>query len=72
VLWQQFGVEAFDATYRLILSLEKEGKIVFATPADRGLALDYWTRDQGAWTSDYKSDAESFPMLHDAPPCPPQ
>ena len=72
VLWQQFGVEAFDATYRLILSLEKEGAIAFATQADRTLALDYWTRDQGAWTSDYKSDDESFRMLYDAPPCPPQ
>jgi hypothetical protein len=72
VLWQQFGVEAFDATYRLILSLEQEGRIVFATPADRALALDYWTRDQGAWLSDYKSDDESFRMFYDAPPCPTQ
>lgn len=70
VLFQQFGTEAFDATYRLILALERNGKIRFASAADRALALDYWTRDQGAWASAYKSDDESFPMLDDAPPCP--
>jgi hypothetical protein len=49
VLWQQFGVEAFDATYRLVLSLEKEGQIVFATPADRALALsvDFFQKHLG-------------------------
>lgn len=70
VLWQQFGTEAFDATYRLILALEEEGKIRFATPADRALALDYWTRDQGAWVGAYRSDNASFPLLYEKPPCP--
>lgn len=69
VLWQQFGTEAFDATHRLILSLEKDGTIAFATPADRTLALDYWTRDHGAWLGAYESDAASFPLLFEHPPC---
>ncbi|MGL6289427.1 MAG: hypothetical protein ACRC2H_01915 [Silanimonas sp.] len=72
VLFQQFGTEAFDATHRLILALEREGKIRFASAGDRTLALDYWTRDQGAWVSAYKNDEESLPQLYDAPPCPPK
>ncbi len=43
VLFQQAGTEAFDATYRLILQLEKNGDIKFSSPDDRALALSYWT-----------------------------
>lgn len=43
VLFQQAGSEAFDATYRLILQLEKKGDIQFVSPMDRELALSYWT-----------------------------
>jgi hypothetical protein len=46
VLFQQGGEEAFDATHRLILSLEKAGKFKFTNPADRTLALAYWTTDK--------------------------
>ncbi len=46
VLFQQAGAEAFDATYRLILALEEEGKIRFDNPADRALALAYWTTQE--------------------------
>lgn len=46
LLFQQAGEEAFDATYRLILALEKKGQFKFANPADRTLALAYWTTDQ--------------------------
>ena len=46
VLFQQAGMEAFDATYRLILQLEKDGDIRFASPEDRALALSYWTTQE--------------------------
>lgn len=43
LLFQQAGVEAFDATLRLILQLEERGDIRFDSLADRELALAYWT-----------------------------
>jgi len=43
VLFQQAGMEAFDATYRLILQLEKNGDMKFSSPEDRVAALSYWT-----------------------------
>ena len=46
VLFQQGGMEAFDATYRLIQTLEQDGKFKFANPADRTQALAYWTTDK--------------------------
>ena len=44
ILFQQSGSEAFDATYNLVLKLEKEKKFKFHDQADRDLALSYWTR----------------------------
>lgn len=49
LLFQQGGVEAFDATRRLIEHLEAQGRIRFDDPSIRALAYDYWTRDHGAW-----------------------
>ena len=43
VLFQQAGLEAFDATYNLILQLERNGDIKFTSQKDRILALSYWT-----------------------------
>lgn len=43
LLFQQAGLEAFDATYRLILQLERNGDIRFSDPEDRMAALSYWT-----------------------------
>lgn len=42
ILFQQAGMEAFDATYRLILHLEEKGDIRFSSKEDRTLALSYW------------------------------
>jgi hypothetical protein len=43
LLFQQAGMEAFDATRRLILHLEERGEIKFNSSADHDLALAYWT-----------------------------
>ena len=50
LLFQQAGVEAFDATRNLILDLEKKGKFKFNNQDDRSLALAYWTtQDHGSF-----------------------
>lgn len=46
VLFQQAGVEAFDATRNLLFRLEKEGRIVFNDPAIRHATLRYWLDGQ--------------------------
>lgn len=52
LLFQQGGVEAFDATRRLAEHLEAQGRIRFDDPALRALAYDYWTRDHGPFLID--------------------
>jgi len=49
LLFQQTGVEAFDATRRMLESREAEGGFSITDPDVRALAYDYWTRDQGAF-----------------------
>ena len=48
LLFQQAGVEAFDATRRLLEQREAEGAFAITDPEVRALAYDYWTRDHGA------------------------
>lgn len=48
LLFQQAGVEAFDATLGLILKLEKEGAFTIADPKFRTQALKYWLSDHQA------------------------
>jgi len=48
LLFQQPGVEAFDATRNLILKLEKEGAFTIADPKLRTQALKYWLSDHQA------------------------
>lgn len=45
VLFQQTGVEAYDATRRLVLDLERQGAFAFTDPELRQLALAYWLED---------------------------
>ena len=49
LLFQQAGVEAFDATRRLVEHLESQERVTFEDASVRALAYDYWTRDHGAW-----------------------
>jgi hypothetical protein len=46
ILFQQAGEEAFDATLKLILSLEQKGEFEFLNDTDRNLALRYWTTQE--------------------------
>jgi hypothetical protein len=48
MLFQQAGLEAFDATLSLILKLEKEGAFTIADPKLRTQALKYWLSDHQA------------------------
>jgi hypothetical protein len=49
LLFQQAGVEAFDATRRMLEAREADGAFAITDPAIRTLAYDYWTRDHGAF-----------------------
>lgn len=72
VLFQQGGMEAFDATYRLIQTLEKDGAFKFANPADRTLALSYWTTDKhGAYLQPDPGFKEAFSLDDLVDECPP-
>lgn len=71
LMFQQAGVEAFDATRRLIEHLEAQGRIRFDDPSVRALAYDYWTRDHGAWLiSDEARIREALegPIVEACPP----
>ncbi len=46
LLFQQTGVEAFDAMRQFLEQSQAEGKFAIIDPALRALAFDYWTRDQ--------------------------
>lgn len=48
VLFQQGGVEAFDATRKLLEQKEASGEFSLTDPEVRELAYAYWTRDHGA------------------------
>ncbi len=49
LLFQQAGVEAFDATRVMLERAEAEGRLSFRDPEARTSAYDYWTRDHGAF-----------------------
>ncbi|HEY4583405.1 MAG TPA: hypothetical protein VIG88_11175 [Lysobacter sp.] len=52
LLFQQAGIEAFDATRRLIEQLEAQRRLAFDDADVRRLAFDYWTRDHGPFLID--------------------
>ena len=53
ILWQQAGLEAFDATRRWLESLETAGKFKITDPALRTAFYEYWTtHDHGAFLVD--------------------
>ncbi len=47
LLFQQSGVEAFDATYRLLHQLQAEGAFRIHDPGLLTVAYEYWRRDHG-------------------------
>lgn len=46
VLWQQTGVEAFDAMRRFLEEQERRGAFVITDPEVRARLFAYWTKDQ--------------------------
>lgn len=48
LLFQQSGVEAFDATRRLLEERESAGAFAITDPEVRALAYEYWTREHGS------------------------
>lgn len=48
LLFQQAGVEAYDATYQLLLHLEREGAFAVRDPRVRAEMLSYWVDDNGS------------------------
>ena len=53
ILWQQAGLEAFDATRKWLESLEKAGKFKITDPKLRSMLYEYWTtQNHGAFLID--------------------
>lgn len=71
VLFQQGGVEAFDATRTLILKLEQEGAFSISDPALRGLALKYWLNEQQSGVLPDPGPDQAFKLEQLVEPCPP-
>src|SRR5690606_7131984 len=44
VIWQQAGLEAFDAMHRWLRSEERDGRFQISDPKLRSMFYDYWTR----------------------------
>ncbi|CAN7319430.1 hypothetical protein LJR168_001727 [Pseudoxanthomonas sp. LjRoot168] len=71
LLFQQAGVEAFDATRRMLESREAAGGFAITDPDVRALAYDYWTRDHGAFIiSDPGKIAEALDVTSLIARCP--
>lgn len=71
LLFQQAGVEAFDATRRMLESREAEGGFAITDPDVRALAYDYWTRDHGTFIiTDPGKIAEALDVTASIARCP--
>ncbi len=60
VLWQQGGIEAFDAMNAWIESEEKAGRLKFHDPHVREAVYLYWNVDHGPFLSDKPKQIEEF------------
>ena len=60
LLFQQAGVEAFDATRKWLESLEAAGKFKITDPKLRASLYEYWARDQGPWIIKEEKDIQEF------------
>jgi len=49
ILWQQGGVEAFDAMRTFLETQEKQGRFKITDPQLRTKVYEYWNRDHGAF-----------------------
>lgn len=60
ILFQQGGVEAFDATRKWLEQAEKRGDIVFETPAIRAAVFKYWSQDHGTFLTRDPTQIKAF------------
>lgn len=60
LLFQQAGMEAFDANRKWLESLEAAGKFKITDPKLRSSLYEYWTRDHGHWIIDDKERIQEF------------
>ncbi|MBW3596367.1 MAG: hypothetical protein KY475_03720 [Planctomycetes bacterium] len=61
ILWQQAGIEAFDAMHNWLEDQEAKGEFKIADPKLRQKFYHYWTRDHGAFlTSDEERIRNEF------------
>lgn len=60
LLFQQAGVEAFDATYEFLKHLEKEGYFHIEDEEVRDSVFAYWTRDHGAFIMDNEEQVKKW------------
>lgn len=58
VLFQQFGLEAFDATHNWMLKHEQAGDFKVNDPELRAKLFHYWTRDHGGFLSGEKGKSD--------------
>jgi ankyrin repeat protein/beta-lactamase regulating signal transducer with metallopeptidase domain len=58
VLFQQAGLEAFDATHNWLLKHEKSGDFKVDDPELRAKLFEYWTRDHGAFLQGDKDKSD--------------
>lgn len=71
LLFQQAGIEAFDATRKMLEAREAEGAFSFSDPGIRALAYDYWTRDHGAFMiTDHDKIAKALDVTSMIARCP--
>lgn len=71
ILWQQAGVEAYDATRTWLEEQEKNGKLVFANDEVRKEVLSYWlTQDDSPFLTDDKERIQEWlePAWLNTPP----
>jgi hypothetical protein len=54
ILWQQGGLEAFDAMRTCLESVEKKGEFKITDAELRAKLYEYWTRSHGAFLTDDK------------------
>jgi hypothetical protein len=60
LLFQQAGLEAFDANRKWLESLEAAGKFKITDPKLRSTLYEYWTRDQSPWIIDDEKSIQEF------------
>ena len=61
ILWQQAGIEAFDATRTWLETLERNGKFKITDPELRSTLYHYWTTQRhGSFLTDDKQRIREF------------